>query len=595
MFMHNVDKILQNFPKVTSASNYKTSLTAVEKVVPGIIRGLDEKNINNVGKALAVYGTSLIPYAGILISPLISLLWPEFGGSKTLQQMKQEILNAIDTKMKDSFQKYDESTIKKQIIPLFEELQKFEKLINETVGIQYDSIHNVIYSDTSSDIRSPRDYYAETVDETVRVAARTIDSQFNTIIASCTRDSSGLLVDMDMWELPIYVILATAHLQFLYFMTVNGKGGKIQLDEQTWKTYYSYPLDKKNREYRDFIEHTYKKGLQKFESKMNNICTNGNNDYKRLTFLNSQINYYSTSQASISVNQNVVNRWKNKLEQYENLIKERNKYLAITINTTAFNLSLPGRWITEEDGYYYLDNNNCRKYRWLNDQNHYYYLNPKKYGKMQTGWFIDENQKWYYFNPYPQNYNHNVYLAVGEMFHSGHYIIDNHGYHFNNSGICENPYTAQLESSKTITSGTYKFVHPQKNNLVLGINYNTTYDISNNVVAFFTRDNQNMSQEWELMFESDKNAYQIINKKDSHLALSWNKNEKYYNQTVIVTPNKHKDEQYWILTGTPNECRIINYSEQNKKMGVTNVSGYSEVYVGVVPGNITRAFKLETY
>ncbi|MBW3496885.1 hypothetical protein [Bacillus sp. FDAARGOS_1420] len=592
--MPSIDQILQALPKDTSAVNYKTNLTAVEKVIPNIVKDINQGTINNIAKAIAVYGASLIPYGGVLISPLISLLWPELGGSKTLQQMRKEITDEINTKITDTFQKYDESTIKKQIIPLFEELQKFEKLINETVGVKYDSIHNVTYSDISSDIRSPGDYYAGTVDETVPVVARTIDSQFNTIISNCMKapDSTNLLADIDIWELPIYVILAIAHLQFLYFMTVNGKGDKIQLDEHNWKIYYSYPLDKKNREYRDYIENTYKKGLQQFEFKMNNICTNGKNDYKRLIFLNSQINYYSTFQAHISVNQNVVNRWKNKLEQYENLIKERNKYLALTINTTALNLSLPGRWITEEDRYYYLDNNDCRKYRWLNDQNHYYYFNPEKYGKMQTGWYIDVNQKWYYFNPYPQNYNHNLYLAVGEMFHSGHYIIDNHGYHFNNSGICGNPYTAQLELSKTIYSGTYKLVDPQKNNLVLGVNYNKTYDISNNIVAFLTRDNQDMSQEWEFIFESDKNAYQIINKKNSHLVLSWDKTEEQYNKNIIVAPNKNKDEQYWILIGIQNECRIINYAEQNKKMGITT-TGYSEVYIGVIPGNITRAFTLE--
>ncbi|MGQ3740485.1 hypothetical protein [Bacillus sp. Fil] len=589
--MPNIDRIIQNIPTVIATGDYKTRLTAFEKAVPNIVKDINQGNINNTAKALAVFGTSLIPYAGVLISPLLSLLWPELGGSKTLQRMRKEISDEIDTKITDSFQKYDESTIKKQILPLFEGLQKFEKLINETVGIKYDSIHNVTYSD----ILSPSDYYGGTVDEIARVAARTIDSQFNSIISSCTKDPSSLLPDIDIWELPIYVVLTIAHLQFLYFMTVNGKGGKIQLDEQNWKTYYSYPLDKKNREYRDYIENTYKKGLQQFESKMNNICTNGNNDYKRLIFLNSQINYYSTSQAHISVNQNLVNRWKNKLEQYENLIKERNKYLALTINTTAFNLSLPGRWITEEDGYYYLDNNDCRKYRWLNDQNHYYYLNPEKYGKMQTGWYIDVNQKWYYFNPYPQNYNHNLYLAVGEMFHSGHYIIDNHGYHFNNSGICKNPYTSQLESNKPISSGTYKLVDPQRNNLVLGINYNKTYDISSNIVAFFTRDNQDMSQEWEFMFECNKSAYQIINKKDSHLVLSWDKKEEQYNKNIIIAPNKNKDEQYWILIGIQNECRIINYAEQNKKMGITTISGYSEVYIGVIPGNITRAFTLEKY
>ncbi|WP_180250256.1 insecticidal delta-endotoxin Cry8Ea1 family protein [Bacillus toyonensis] len=592
--MPNIDQVIQSLPKVTSAADYKTSLTLFEKAVPAVIKDVNQGTINNTIKSFAVYGTSLIPWGGVLISPLISLLWPEFGGNKTLKEMRQEISDEIDEKIKTSLEEFDKARIKTDAKTLFEELQKFEQLINETVGIKYESIIDINYSD----ILSPGDYNAGTPDATARDKASSIDLQFTSLIEECSKelDRNNLLNDMDVWELPIYVILATAHLQFLYFMHENGKESKIQYDNHTWESYYYYPLIKKNREYRDYIEGTYKKGLKQFESQLNDINTNGFNEFQCLEFLKNQISYYSTAQPHISVNQNLVNQWKNKFKKYENLIKERNKYLEITINNTAFNLALPGRWVTEEDGYYYyLDNDDCRKYRWLNDRDHYYYLNPEKYGQMQTGWYVDVDQQWYYFNPYPQNYNHSSHLAVGEMFHSGHYIIDNHGYHFNNSGACENPYTAQLESSKTIIPGNYRIIHHRNNNLVLGSNYNKTYHIPDNVVAFFTRNNQDISQEWEVVFDSGKTAYQIINKRDSHLVLAWNKNENHYDQTVIVAPNEHKDEHYWILTGTLDQFSMINYSEQNKKMGLTDLSGYSEVYVGVVPGNITSAFKLEKY
>ncbi|PHC35168.1 hypothetical protein COF09_31450 [Bacillus toyonensis] len=599
----SLEKTIQDFPKVTSAADHKLKLTTVEKVIPAAVKDVSQGTIMNTIKVLAVYGTSLIPWGGVLISPLISLLWPEFGGNKTLKEMRKEISDEIDKKINTSFEKFDKALIKGHAAILFEDLQNFEKLINTTTGINYEGIKDIKdinYSDTSSDIRSPGDYYANTPQLIAQRKAEEVDRDFRNLIEACSKqvatvpDDKGLLEDVDVWELPFYVIIAIAHLQFLYFMHENGKGPIFQYDNHSWETYYRDVLPKKDKTYQDYIENTYKKGLKKFESKLNAIGANGSNDFQRLEFIQNQINYYSTAQPHISVNPNLVNQWKDKLKNYKDIINERNKYLDITINNTVLNLALPGKW-QGNNPYYYKDAGDLNRFRWLNDQGHYYYLNPEKKGEMQTKWYMDVDQKWYYFNPDSQNYNHNSLLAVGEMFYSGHYIIDNYGYNFNSSGACENPYTAQLESSKTITPGNYRIIHYRNNNLVLGSNYNKTYHTPDNVVAFFTRNNQDISQEWELVFDSGKKAYQIINKRDSHLVLAWNKTASHYDETAIVAPNEHKDEHYWILTGTLDEFSMINYSEQNNTMRFTHPSGYGEMYVGVVANGNRMSLKLEKY
>ncbi|PGZ42809.1 hypothetical protein COE56_30890 [Bacillus anthracis] len=591
MFMPNIDQMIQELPKITSASNYKTSLTAAEKIIPHIIKGVNEGNINNAAKTLAVFGTSLIPYAGILISPLISFLWPELGGSKTLQKMRQEISDEIDTKIKDSFKTYDLTLLKKQIEPFFKRIQKFERLINGTIGIEYE---RSAYSDMSSNILSPGDYYAEgTLDQTARSEALAIASTFETIIASCTKDPSGLLVDMDTWELPIYVLLATAHLQFLYFITKNGKkeeSEKIQFDDHTLKTYFSDPLKRKVVEYRDYIERTYEKGYKQFVSKMEPLA-NGSNDRERLQFLEHQINYYKYHNGPHTRDSGLLQKYENTLKKYKKLITERDKYLEITINTKTFNMAVPGRWEPRADATWknvFDVGALIPKYRWLNDNNHYYYLDPYKEGLMKTGWFLDKNEKWYYFNPQQGDPNHNTSFAVGEMFANTSAVINRIRYHFDADGSCKDPYSTDrvIVTSSALRDGTtYRIGVAGTNNYskpdvhqFLAINEHKLDDTIRHPhyesISLFKENQADSSQKWVAKFDSNKNAYQFVNQ-DNDWVLAWNRLETGRNDTYVIgAPNLHKDEHYWILSPADNGLFYMQtYANQSDHLYLTQ--GYT--------------------
>ncbi|MGQ3740484.1 insecticidal delta-endotoxin Cry8Ea1 family protein [Bacillus sp. Fil] len=588
--MPNIDQILQALPKDTGAANLKTSLTVVEKAVPNIVKDINQGNINNTAKAIAVYGASLIPYAGVLISPLISLLWPELGGSKTLQQMRKEISDEIDTKITNTFKEYDKVNILALIGPLFEKIQKFEKLINGSVGINYDSTKDVAYSDTSSDIiLSPEESEYLSDADVAAIEALSIASDFDKVIANCVKNPPGtsLIADIDIWELPIYVVLATAHLQFLYFVTVNGKGDKIHLPENSLKTYFSDILTEKHIEYRDYIEKTYKKGLDQFQSKMSALA-NGNNDSQRLEFLNNQIKYYSGSNPH-STDTTTADSYRRKLESYKKLITERDKYIAITINTTIFNMAVPGKWIgNTSNGYFYVspENSVVHCYRWLNDQNHYYYLDPNNDGKMKIGWFIDLDQQWYYFNPPQSDPNYNSKFAEGEMFANVESIINNTRYSFNPGGSCKNPNSTEVvgttQSGELILKeGIYRIELRNGRFLAISKNKLDRYHIPYNVVANFPEDRTDLSQQWAVKFDDIKKAYKFVSQDQDHWVLAWNKDEKNYDKMLIAAPNVDNDEHYWIISPATNgHFYIKNYSDPSQ---IISVYTQSPSYVTIIP------------
>lgn len=59
----------------------------------------DIPHFNDTFRSLAMASTDLIPYAGMVISPLISLLWSEEGDvSGQIIEMRKQILTLMDQK-----------------------------------------------------------------------------------------------------------------------------------------------------------------------------------------------------------------------------------------------------------------------------------------------------------------------------------------------------------------------------------------------------------------------------------------------------------------------------------------------------------------
>ncbi|MCY9523817.1 RICIN domain-containing protein [Paenibacillus larvae] len=67
------------------------------------------------------------------------------------------------------------------------------------------------------------------------------------------------------------------------------------------------------------------------------------------------------------------------------------------------------------------------------------------------------------------------------------------------------------------------------------------------------------NQKWKLVYDRDKNAYQIKSVSDKNLVLAWNAIPN--SKQVFATPNQYKEEHYWILEDTRDGYYII----KNKK------------------------------
>lgn len=91
-------------------------------------------------------------------------------------------------------------------------------------------------------------------------------------------------------------------------------------------------------------------------------------------------------------------------------------------NATSLSISttqVKNGWYSEQDNWYYYNNNNMQK-GWLQGGNDWYYFNPIN-GQMQKSWLQGGND-WYYFNP------------VSGRMQRGYAYINGVNYNFSNSG-----------------------------------------------------------------------------------------------------------------------------------------------------------------
>ncbi|MHA4327923.1 hypothetical protein [Bacillus cereus] len=64
----------------------------------------DVPNFNDTFRSLTMASTKLIPYAGMVIPPLIGLLWSEKGGvSAQIMEMRKQILTLMDQKIDSEY------------------------------------------------------------------------------------------------------------------------------------------------------------------------------------------------------------------------------------------------------------------------------------------------------------------------------------------------------------------------------------------------------------------------------------------------------------------------------------------------------------
>ncbi|HDR4440929.1 hypothetical protein BK720_06795 [Bacillus thuringiensis serovar brasilensis] len=370
----------------------------------------DVPNFNDTFRTLAMASTELIPYAGMVISPLIGLLWSEEGGvSAQIMEMRKQILTLIDQKFDNEYVnnlKTDFKTLNSNILTL-------EKSLNSN------SNTNAVYY-AGNDIYTTRGNWANH-----------IQHSFESLI---DRASSN----HEVASLPLYTNLAVAHITFLKYMHEHAKGPKLKYDEQSLQHFFDKGnLEVITKKYADHIKKTYDQGLQTFNKDLNEL---DEKIKERTNLLQTPVNGLGKELKLKTLN--------TKIKELEDKHLQTNKqnFIALTWGDSTLQAILQGEWKLDNNALSFIDKKGVKKTDWLQLGTNWYYLNPEKSeiknsagdifksgemvtgkidikgktyyfkpgtGEMKTGW-VKDGDKWYYFSPKNDNKNYD-----GNTFNEG--------------------------------------------------------------------------------------------------------------------------------------------------------------------------------
>ncbi|MCU5276173.1 insecticidal delta-endotoxin Cry8Ea1 family protein [Bacillus cereus] len=327
------------------------------------------KDFNNASRELAVGITALIPYAGVIISPLLGLLWPENTSDSQMQKVEQKI--------QDEIKGYDLSAIKSDYKTLVGLQQKFEKSMIEK---------NINKGTRRND-------------------AINVDNKFESLINDCAKDTK-----LEEVELPLYTMIAAAHLAFLQSMQQEQTRLDANIDDGTFNSHFN-TLAESTKNYRNHIKETYEK---KHKSVINEIDNIG----KRHDVKIDENNYENALQQKIKDLNGYIRTlgdrsgaWTKEIEQIKKDIATCDKSLNDlrdfynqTWGNKAFQMTARlDMWIEEKGKWYRYDENGQMKIGWFKNGNRYYYLSAEKNkkfekGQMVIGWLDDKGER-YYLSP----------------------------------------------------------------------------------------------------------------------------------------------------------------------------------------------------
>ncbi|MGH1288771.1 insecticidal delta-endotoxin Cry8Ea1 family protein [Bacillus toyonensis] len=316
-------------------------------------------NYNNTFRNLAMGGTALIPYGGVFVSGLIGLIWPVNTDAQKNQMKKliDELGNMMDNKITDN----EIATIESEVNTLKERLQKFEKNINMNISAEG------LYSLTTKEQALAQD-------------AKDISNKFSDIIGHCTQKLQVIPA------LPIYTQLATAHLEFLQFLAVNGTGPKLQYTTAALNTLlkgeqnenFKQRINTLAETYRQHINATYKLAEQKINEKIRNIANNSPLD---------DMNKCENEDEMINAMQTAIIKWHPLANNYTSMTKKlrddindiitlktkRKELLATTVGNEAFQKIAIGEWDSHKT---VVNLNHIKQTGWVYLKNNWYYLSP---------------------------------------------------------------------------------------------------------------------------------------------------------------------------------------------------------------------------
>ncbi|MRC19649.1 hypothetical protein GH866_29340 [Bacillus thuringiensis] len=284
-----------------------------------------KKDFTGTARTLVLGATALIPYVGSFISPVIGLLWPANIGTDMTAQTK-----ALVALINEQIADYDIETLEQKGKTLKDLMSRFDDLLNGkplTFGEQ------------------------GTIQETLRNKASNINDKFIEVINDCQKRS------FKAEELPIYTLIATAHLLFLNMIEQNGQSSRIQMDDETYKGYVE-DFKRLPIEYANYIEATSKLGKQKFNTKMNDtinaakkqalvgiISSDEKTNLENLEKTRKQcldeaklLQQMGDAYGAEKARQKAQKAYEYK-KQYEDLIQKRDNYIKNTADNEAFKLA----------------------------------------------------------------------------------------------------------------------------------------------------------------------------------------------------------------------------------------------------------------
>lgn len=282
------------------------------------------KDFTGTARSLVLGATALIPYVGSFISPIIGLLWPANVGTDMTAQTK-----ALVALINEQIADYDIETLEQKGKTLKDLMSRFDDLLNG----------------------KPLTFEEQgTIQETLRIKASNINDKFIEVLNDCQKRS------FKAEELPIYTLIATAHLLFLNMIEQNGQGSRIQMDDETYKGYVA-DFKRLPIEYANYIEATSQLGKQKFNKKMDDtmnaakkqalvgtISSDENINLENLEKTRKQcldeaklLQQMGDTYGAEKARQKAQKAYEYK-KQYENLIQQRGNYIKNTADNEAFKL-----------------------------------------------------------------------------------------------------------------------------------------------------------------------------------------------------------------------------------------------------------------
>ncbi|MGN4669919.1 insecticidal delta-endotoxin Cry8Ea1 family protein [Bacillus cereus group sp. MYBK234-1] len=519
---------------------------------------VDGGNFNNTFRTLAMGSAALIPYGGVVISPLIGLLWSE---DKTAEANHlKKLMESVSAQTHEQIANYDTAKLSQALKDLKEKVAEFENLIPIPGSGNFYSNDQV------------GDY------ENIQTSAKNLNNYFRTAISACQTEG------YQESELPIYIVLATAHMNFMNYVIENEKllhfkPSVLEAEFKKKKDRYihgshgvSAGIDTVG--YIEYVNEFAKKDLDKTNQIARDIPKSVRYQQEASNQLDRDLRAQFVKLGTQGASQ--------QLEKTLNKSINNMAFKQAAGINSEFTLNQNGRPL-----YYSLD------------------------GKLQTGWkeigssfttrheldsddtqiplsrgwlknVVGLSYSWYYFSP-----TKTAEFEQGEMYVNTTQTINGKTYKFDKDGKCLNPDGGKI--SDPILSGTYKIVSKLDNNMVL--------NTSNHAAVLRGNNEAPWGNSWTFQYDKEKKAYLITNRQNDHpgiLASDWG--SKDHSFVFATSDTANKPEHYWTLERAEDDYFFIhNNALPDKVLDITGNSTANGTKINLFDknGQNNQKFKLE--